>query len=200
MIDRRSLLAAGLATLAAPAGLRAQGGPSIEDVHFDPDNPVLGNPDGDVTVVEFFDYQCPFCKKGHADVVDAVASDGKVRLVMRDWPIFGDSSVHAARLVLAAAASGRYEEAQAALMATRGKLSMGDVDRTLTAADLDPAQLLSAYREDAARIDGLIARTGAIADTFGFSGTPSFVVGTTLFFGVMDRAGLIAAITRARAT
>lgn len=49
-------------------------------------NPVLGNPDGDVTIVEFFDYQCPWCKKGHPDVMSAIAEDGNVRLLMRDWP------------------------------------------------------------------------------------------------------------------
>lgn len=197
-IDRRTLLAAGLATLALPTYARAQNIPTVDAVYFDPDNPVLGNPKGDVTLVEFFDYQCPYCKKGHPDVLKAVADDGKVRLVMRDWPIFGDPSVYASRLVLAANQSGNYRKAQEALMKTPGKLTEGDIDKTLTAAGLNPKALDAEYRRDAERIDGLLSRNMELGEAFGFSGTPSFVVGTNLYFGVLDRSALKEAIAKAR--
>lgn len=62
---------------------------TVDDVLFDPDNPVLGNPEGDVTIVEFFDYQCPYCKANHPPLTEVVEADGNIRLVMKDWPIFG---------------------------------------------------------------------------------------------------------------
>ncbi|MGO8610641.1 thioredoxin domain-containing protein [Rhizobium ruizarguesonis] len=105
MIDRRRLLsvaasAAILAVVAPRTGSTQQ--LTRDDVFRDPDTPVLGNPNGDVTVVEFFDYQCPYCKKSHPDVKSVVAEDGNVRLIMKDWPVFGDASVFAAQAVLGA--------------------------------------------------------------------------------------------------
>jgi protein-disulfide isomerase len=68
----------------------------------DPDAPVAGNADGNLTVVEFFDYQCPYCRAMHADLKRFLAEDPKIRFVFKDWPIFGDASVYAARVALAA--------------------------------------------------------------------------------------------------
>jgi protein-disulfide isomerase len=76
----------------------------------DPDSPVAGNPAGDVTVVEFFDYRCPYCKKAAPDVVELLKSDGNIRLVNREWPILGPESVFAARAALAAREQGKYLE------------------------------------------------------------------------------------------
>ena len=75
---------------------------SRDSVWHDPDIPVLGNPDGNLTVVEYFDYQCPICKVVHPGLSRAIREDGKVRLVSRSWPIFGGASVYAARIALAA--------------------------------------------------------------------------------------------------
>lgn len=196
-IDRRSLVLAGLASLALPALARAQALPTVEEVHFDRDNPVLGNPDGDVSIVEFFDYQCPYCKRDFPDVLRAVADDRNVRLVMKDWPIFGDASAYAARLVLAAPGAD-YQAALMALMATPARLRTADIDAALSAAGLDPRALEAAYRADAARIDGLLGRTMAMGDAFGFAGTPTFIIGTHLYQGVMDHAALREAIAKAR--
>ena len=126
MLNRRDLLkatAVGAATLSFPLAALAQVQLTVEEVLFDPEIPVLGNPDGDVTVAEFFDYQCPFCKRGHKDLLDVVEQDGNVRLVMKDWPIFGLASVHASSLVLAAGED--YEKALNAVMATPGRLATG---------------------------------------------------------------------------
>lgn len=199
---RRDLLQAALAATAAtalPAMARAQGaptGPTVEDVHFDPDIPVLGNRDGDVTVSEYFDYQCPYCKRGHDDLLDVVREDGNVRLVMKDWPIFGGPSVHAAGLVLAA--GDRYGEGLNALMATPGRLSREDVDATLADAGFDPAALAAASQRDMVRIDGILARNMDQANAFGFRGTPAFVIGTRIYNGALDRRTLVEAIDTAR--
>ena len=206
-LHRRSLLAAGLG-----AGLTTLGGITwtllrqparsdeltIDDVLFDPDQPVLGNPGGDVTVVEFFDYQCPFCKRGHPDLMAEVEADGNVRLVMKDWPIFGGASVLASQLVLGAVEEGTYVAAQAALMATHARLSEDDVRDTLAAAGLDPAAMLAAYRQDRERWDGLMGRNSRQAAALGLQGTPAFIIGQTLLPGALDRDRLRAAIAAAR--
>lgn len=206
-LHRRSLLAAGLA-----AGLTTLGGISwtllrqparsdeltIDDVLFDPDQPVLGNPGGDVTVVEFFDYQCPFCKRGHPDLMAEVEADGNVRLVMKDWPIFGGASVLASQLVLGAVEEGTYVAAQAALMATPARLSEDDVRDTLAAAGLDPAAMLAAYRQDRERWDGLMGRNSRQAAALGLQGTPAFIIGQSLLPGALDHDRLRAAIAAAR--
>ena len=206
-LHRRSLLAAGLA-----AGLTTLGGISwtllrqparsdeltIDDVLFDPDQPVLGNPAGDVTVVEFFDYQCPFCKRGHPDLMAEVEADGNVRLVLKDWPIFGGASVLASQLVLGAVEEGTYVVAQAALMATPARLSEDDVRDTLAAAGLDPAAMLAAYRQDRERWDGLMGRNSRQAAALGLQGTPAFIIGQSLLPGALDRDRLRAAIAAAR--
>ena len=199
-MKRRGFLAAGAAatlTVGSAGIARAQTGLTVEMVHFDPVNPVLGNPAGDVTLVEFFDYQCPYCKKAHPDVMRAVEEDGNVRLLMRDWPIFGEASLHASRLVLAAGSSG-YRSALEALFRTEGALTAQQIDNLLTEAGFDIAALDASYRANSDTINGLLERNMNIAEAFGFSGTPSFVVGTQLFFGYLDRAALDEAISAAR--
>lgn len=203
MMNRRNMLAttaAGMAAVVLPAGpARAQSMPTVEEVLFDPDIPVLGNPDGDVTIAEFFDYQCPYCKRGHPGMMDVVESDGNIRLVMKDWPILGDASLYASRLVLAARGKATYAKALDALMATEGRLKTSQVDEILIGAGFDPAALSAGYKRDSERIDGIIARNMNQADAFGFGGTPSFVIGTTIFHGFMDEEALAAAVAQARA-
>ncbi|WP_019173300.1 DsbA family protein [Pseudaminobacter salicylatoxidans] len=202
-IDRRRLLAgsiAGAATLAlngAPAW--AQSFPTVEEVLFDPQIPALGNPKGDVTIAEFFDYQCPYCKKGHADLKKVLEKDGNVRLVMKDWPIFGEVSFHAANMVLAAQETDQYEKAMDALMATPGRLQKKQIDELLAQAGIDLAALQKGYRKIRVRIDGILNRNMDQANAFGFGGTPSFIVGTRIFHGVMDEKALTQAIADARA-
>lgn len=199
-MNRRQILATGAAAALGLAASRAtaQTQLTVEMVHFDPVNPVLGNPDGDVTLVEFFDYQCPWCKKGHPDVTGAVAEDGHVRLLLRDWPIFGESSLYASRMVLAAEPFA-YRPLLETLFATEGKLSLDQVKAILAEAGHDPGRLESRYRTNAETVDGLLARNMAIAEALGFSGTPSFAIGTQLFFGFLDKPAIIEAIRTARA-
>lgn len=199
MLNRRDLLkatAVGAATLSFPLAALAQVQLTVEEILFDPEIPVLGNPDGDVTVAEFFDYQCPFCKRGHKDLLDVVEQDGNVRLVMKDWPIFGLASVHASSLVLAAGED--YEKALNAVMATPGRLAKEDVDAAIAGAGLDPEALWQAFRKDMDRVDGILARNMDQANAFGFGGTPAFIIGTRIYSGAMDRQALVDAIAAAR--
>ena len=82
----------------------------------DPDTPVAGNPDGNITIVEWSDYNCPYCRKLEPELRQVVQDDGKVRLVMKDWPILGPVSVTAARTALAAKFQDKYLPAHDAMM------------------------------------------------------------------------------------
>jgi protein-disulfide isomerase len=171
-----------------------------QDVFFDPDAPVLGNPKGDVTIVEFFDYQCPYCKKAHPDVKQVVREDGNVRYIMKDWPVFGDASVFASQAALGAVELGLYEAVNSALMATPGALTEEDVKKIIVGAGADLQQLGSAVNANFKKISALLERNYNQALAFNFSGTPSFVIGNALYAGLLDKDTLRGAIRSARAT
>src|ERR1700738_1871770 len=89
----------------------------------DPDIPVSGNANGDITIVEYFDYQCPYCRKLEPELRQVVQDDGKVRLVQKDWPILGEVSVTAARMALASKYQDKYLAAHEALIGVNSKLT-----------------------------------------------------------------------------
>lgn len=161
----------------------------------DPNAPVLGNPEGDVTVVEFFDYNCPYCKRAVKPVRRLLDSDKGVRLVYREWPILGEASVFAARAALASRAQGKYEEMHWALMNQRRVTK----ESTLAAAreiGLDVAQL---EKDMTAReIDAHIETSMSLARDLGFGGTPSFVIGDELVPGLVPFERLAALVGEAR--
>lgn len=203
MMNRRQILAV---SVAGTAGIMlgkmafAQNMPSVNDVLYDPEIPVLGNEKGDVTIVEFFDYQCPYCKKAHGELIDVVKRDGNVRLIMKDWVIFGEVSTYAANLVLAAEEIGQYVKAMDALMKTPGRLTKEQVDEALEKSGLDSVKLQATYKKHASKIDGILQRNMAQGNAFNFGGTPSFVIGKRLYGGVMKEKDLIEAIKIARAS
>lgn len=208
IFTRRTLLIGGLAAGTAgaigaamiPPARRAEAQVlTVQDVLFDADNPVLGNPDGDVTIAEFFDYQCPYCKANHPDLTSVVAEDGNIRLVMKDFPIFGAPSIRASQLALGAADTGAYEAAIDALMQTQGRLSEDAVTDALQNAGLPVDQLDAAYRANRAKWDGLMSRNSAQAAQLGLQGTPAFIIGQTIYPGAMDRKALLEAVANARA-
>ncbi|MBB5052440.1 protein-disulfide isomerase [Afipia massiliensis] len=151
---------------------------SKDAVLRDPENPVLGNPQGDITIIEYFDYQCPYCKKISPVLDQVVNEDKKIRLIFKDWPILGEPSGYAARLVLAAKYQNKYEAAHRALMAKVGRLTEGVIDEALTKAGVDLAKAKADLAANKPAIDGLLKRNNAQAEEFGFRGTPAFVVGT----------------------
>lgn len=122
-----------------------------------------------------------------------------VRLVMKDWHIFGSPSVYASSLVLALPGKGKYAGALHALMATKGRLEKSEVDSVLAKAGFNPAAIVEAYRSGSAGIDAIVARKVAQADAFGLKGTPSFIIGTKIFHGAMDAKALTEAVAEARA-
>jgi protein-disulfide isomerase len=150
---------------------------SRDDVWNDPDIPVLGNPAGDLTIVEYFDYQCPVCKQVHPDLMRVIAQDGKVRLVSRNWPIFGALSGYAARMALAAKYQGKYVQAHEALFAAKRRLTEPIARQLLAAAGVDTTRAARDLDANRAAIDAVLARNQSQAVAFGFLGTPAFIVG-----------------------
>ena len=151
---------------------------SKDAVLRDMDIPVLGNPQGDITIVEYFDYQCPYCKKISPVLDQVLKDDGKVRLVLKDWPILGDPSVYAARQVLATKYQNKYEAAHRALIGRTGRLTEAAIDETLAGAGVDVAKAKADYEANKVQIDAVLKRNNTQAEAFGFRGTPAFVVGT----------------------
>ncbi|MBC7311098.1 MAG: DsbA family protein [Rhizobium sp.] len=201
MLTRRNLINATLGTVALSTLMpRLSFGQDVtkEEIYFDKDAPVLGNPKGDVTLVEFFDYQCPYCKKSHPTVKKLVEQDGNIRLVLKDWPVFGGASIFAAQAVLGAAQIGQYEKAMEALMRTSGKLTEEVVEKALTGAGLKMQDIVAAVNKHSGKISGLLDRNYSQALALNFVGTPSFVIGSHLYPGVLDEKGLKEAIATAR--
>lgn len=154
----------------------------------DPNAPVLGNPDGDVTIVEFFDYNCPYCKRVKPEVQALMASDPNIRLVYREWPILGDGSMFAARAALASRKQGKYEEFHWAMMGLQGRAEEASVMKVATDIGLDLDQLRADM--DAPEIDEHIQTSIDLTATLGFSGTPSFVIGDALVAGFAETSEL----------
>lgn len=192
---------AGFAALLQPIGATAQSANPLsrESILRDPEAPVTGNPKGDLTIVEWFDYQCPYCKKMVPDLHAAVKKDGHIRLVFKDWPVFGKVSEQAAKLVLAAKYQGKYVQAHDALMAIRGKLSADMIAPTLTKAGVDVARAERDLVTHGKAIDALLARNQEQALGLGFQGTPGFVIGHFRVPGAFDAKTLQQVIKEARA-
>lgn len=150
----------------------------------DPNAAVIGNPDGDVTIVEFFDYNCGYCRRVFSNVHALLESDQNVRIVMREWPILGEESVFAARASLAARKQGKYEEFHNALMGSRNRVTEAVVMSTAERVGLDVDQLrVDMEGEDVA---AHLETSQRLTQTLGFNGTPAFVFGDELVPGAIE--------------
>lgn len=163
----------------------------------DANAPVLGNPEGDVTVVEFFDYNCPYCRRAMEPVQGLLEADPNVRLIYREWPILGEGSVFAARAALAARKQGKYDEFHWALMAMNGRANEASVLRVASEIGLD-VELLRSDMEGR-EIDDHIRVSAELAQALGFNGTPSFVIGNELAPGLVQQPQLMEMVESARA-
>jgi protein-disulfide isomerase len=164
----------------------------------DPEIPVAGNPDGDVTIVAYFDFNCPYCRKIEPELRQVVHDDGKVRLVFKDWPILGEVSVLAARLALASKYQDKFIQAHEALIGVSSRLTAPRVRELLAGAGIDLDRADRDLAANAKAIDAIIARNGAQAEAFGFKGTPSFIIGKFRVPGVLTMAQFDQAIADAR--
>ncbi len=158
---------------------------------------VAGNPNGDVTVVEFFDYACPFCRQAHADMAKLAKADPGVRLVYRDFPVIAPASDEAAMASLSAAAQGRYQRFHDAMFDGQEKVSHERVVSVVRSSGLN--ELRTAKDLTAAPLRAEIKKNIELGRALNLSGTPSYIIGDRILSGAVGFDALKAAVDEARA-
>lgn len=150
------------------------------DLTSNPNDPVIGNPDGDVTVVEFFDYRCGFCKRVHPDVQTLLKEDGNIRYVLKEFPILGPASTFASQAAVGVwlHQKDKYEAFHDAMMASRGDLSNDKVIEIATQSGVDVAKLPDQMKD--AKVQDTLEATARQAQLLGINGTPGFVFGNNI--------------------
>jgi protein-disulfide isomerase len=159
-------------------------------------DPVAGNPDGAVTVVEFFDYRCPYCKAVARDMIETLEAEGDVRIVFKEFPILGPDSQTAAKAALAADRQGKYLPFHQALMDHKGTLDRDTILDIAEEVGLD-LELLEVDMESP-EVATIIARTLALAEALDIGGTPAFIIGDALVPGAVDMKTLKDLVAKAR--
>ena len=155
-----------------------------QDLELDPSSPVVGNPNGDVTIVEFFDYNCGYCKLVLVTVQELLSEDRGVRLVLKEYPILSDGSEFAARAALAAREQGRYFDFHNSLMRRSGQINKEEVLEVATQVGLDLNQLQSDL--SSSNVTRQIEENRELAQSLNINGTPTFVIGDTILPGAVD--------------
>ncbi|WP_456380811.1 DsbA family protein [Thiolapillus sp.] len=150
----------------------------------DTKSPVWGNPEGSTVVVEFFDYNCPYCKKVFPSMEKLIADDGDIKIVMKELPVLGPDSEYAAKAALAAQIQGKYDQFHARMMNQGGRLSRDGVLAAAKAVGLDLEKLQKDM--ESAEVQQELERTSAWAQRLGVNGTPAFVIGEELIPGAID--------------
>ncbi|MBT4770220.1 MAG: DsbA family protein [Rhodospirillaceae bacterium] len=153
------------------------------EIFDDPGSPVSGNPEGNVTIAEFYDYNCPYCKKSHADLMAMISEDGNIRFVHKEYPILGPGSLFAAKAALAARKQEKYEVFQSALMDYPGKLDDWSVMDVAADAGLNVSQLEKDMEDPL--LDADLARIRALAKSLGIDGTPAYIINDRLIPGAV---------------
>jgi protein-disulfide isomerase len=166
----------------------------------DPGTALLGVENPQVTVVEYFDYNCPYCRKLAPSIHALVDNDHKVAVVFKEWPIFGGISVYAARSALASQWQGKYLTAHDALISAPRLSQEAEVDQTLQKAGINVMELKKTLATHGAQIDAILARNNSEAHLLGMRGTPGLLVGRDVSTGVGDLAALQMAVAEARST
>lgn len=170
---------------------------AARDALVDPDDPIAGNPHGDVTIVEFFDVRCPYCRKLEPEMSAFLAADPDVRLVYKDLPILGAPSVLGTKALLAAQKQGAYEKLRDALMRMPPDLTRAAIEAQAKQLGLDTDRLLRDMDDPSVqrRIDANLH----LAQRLNIQGTPAMVIGNDRLDGAVDSAELKRAVAEARA-
>ncbi|MEN0001996.1 MAG: DsbA family protein [Pseudomonadota bacterium] len=171
---------------------------SADDLFNNPADPVLGNPDGDVTVVEFFDYNCGFCRRAMADMQEIIETDPNVRFVLKEFPILGPDSIAAHQVALAfnAVAPELYEQFHTELMDLDARASEETALEVAVSLGVDEEVLKRSMADP--RHSNSVQNTYQLAEGLGISGTPSYVIGNSLVPGALGVDELRARIAQAR--
>jgi protein-disulfide isomerase len=158
-----------------------------DEIFKNPDDPQAGNPKGDLTVVEFMDYNCGFCKQTYDSLWEAVKADGKVRVVLKEFPILGPDSVLASRIALVAKAQSqaKYDDIHRAFMKFRGRLDEKTIWRIAGEQGFNVEQL----KKDVANpdIDAKLKKNLDLAHSLDIGGTPTFIIGDRIISSALDQ-------------
>ncbi len=159
---------------------------------------IYGNTDGNVTVVEFFDYNCGYCKRSLDDVMTLVETDDNLKLVLKEFPILGPGSLFAARAAIASKKQGKYWELHLALMQSQGAVDENLVLKIAAGVGLDVDKLKADM--DDPEVSATINESMELANAIGINGTPAFIIDDTLIPGAMGIDGLRSQIAEVRDT
>jgi protein-disulfide isomerase len=166
------------------------------DVFDDPQSPIAGNPKGDVTLVEFFDYRCPYCKQVEPALERLVGEDRQLRFIFKEYPVLGPDSDIAARVALAAKKQGKYDAFHRAMMATAGHIDEATIYKVAGSVGLD----IDKVKQDmhSPDVDKQLKSNLDLGKTLDLDGTPSFIVGDTIIPGAISAGELRQLIADAR--
>ena len=165
-------------------------------VRNDAGDPVMGNPNGSLTVYEFSDYNCGYCKRMFAPIIQMLAANGDVRLVVKEFPILSQSSVTAAKAGIAAQKQGKFKSFHTEMMTYRGQVNDASIMQAAGAAGLDLAQLKQDM--DSPETTAIITRTRSAAAALSINGTPGLVIGDTVIPGAIGMEELQTVIDKER--
>lgn len=207
LFDRMAIVALVLLAASGPAAARkvpipADDAPSeVARLYFteDPDAPRHAPPGYDFTIVEYLDYQCPYCRSAHATLRQLMQSDRKVRIIFRDIPVFGPASERAARVAIAAKYQNKYLAVHEALLQASRPLDDRKIEAAVRKAGADWPRLQADLKRRSGDIDDLIERNMIQSEMLGFTGTPGFIIGTTLGFGAIKLEAIRKVIAETRA-
>jgi protein-disulfide isomerase len=166
------------------------------EIFDDLGTPVGGNPKGDVTLVEFFDYRCPYCKQVQPRLKELLAGDHQLRIAHKEFPILGSVSVAAARAALAADRQGKYEAFHDAMMAAKGEITEDTVFRVAGSVGLDVDRLRGDMSSP--QIEAALKANHALAEALDITGTPGFVIGDQIVPGAIELSSLRDLVAGAR--
>lgn len=159
---------------------------------------IAGNPDGDITIVEFFDYHCGFCKKSFAGLMKTVEDDKNIRLVLREFPVLGPDSVFAAKAAIASMEQDKYLELHNVMMKAKGKLTRSRIETMVISSGMD----LIRFNETVINpeYEKQLSANMKLAHGLGINGTPSFVLGDKIIHGMQTGPQLRALVAEARSS
>lgn len=197
------LLGAQVLAWTQPAGASARPASFIskateKNILNEPGVPILGSVDADITVVEYFDYNCPFCRALAPAFHPFIQQDRAAAVLYKEWPIFGGVSVYAAQAALAANYQGKYLQAHDALISAPRLEESSQVDAVLRNVGIDVPRLKKDLETHRASIEGLLARNDTEARSMGLHGTPGILVGRRIVSGIADLHTLQSVVAQAR--
>ncbi len=170
----------------APLGRDVSGNRIAEAALDEPDGPSGGAPEGDLAMAVYTDYRCPACRKAHPAMLQALAEDGKVRVIFKDYPIFGPISKNAAELAIASHFQNLYEPLHDRLMTGRASVENADIRDAIAAIGGDWNRLQHDRETRAPEIAQRLSRIASETFGLGIAGTPSYLIGPMLVIGALD--------------